>query len=78
MNIDERKAVIATIDCLLHLYEQQTQELLELMEKEHIEQDFFEDLYEIIYEFLYDEKLLLARTLKFLSVKQAKNTQEIK
>lgn len=78
MNIDERKEVVTTLHTLLCIYEQQTQELLELMEKEHIEQDFFEDLYEIIYEFLYDEKLLLARTLKLLSVKQAKNTQEIK
>lgn len=69
MNREERKKVLETLDMLYTSWENEFECIIQQMDQESIEQDFFEDLYEILYEFNYNEKKLLARVWKLLDQK---------
>lgn len=71
MKQEERKEVLDTLDKLYTLWEDHFDCILQQMEQEQVENDFFEDLYEILYEFHYNDLKLLARVWKLMDQKTA-------
>lgn len=71
MKQEERKEVLDTLDKLYTLWEDRFDCILQQMEQEQVDNDFFEDLYEILYEFHYNDSKLLARVWKLMDQKTA-------
>lgn len=77
MNREQRYAVLQQLNQLFCRYEDQYDLIMEQMNQEVINDDFFEDLYDILYDFLFDEMKLLARVMKLIEWKMSQSDDKI-